>query len=179
MSVPKRQGSAAGRSCRALAGSRLCVQADICQLGMDQRKVNMLAREYCDAIKRKLKPVILSHAMLPGLKQVSNLAVMPWCCQRRARLLLLIWCRLSRAGAKPAAACTGPVAQGCWHAAGGLHAAAGLAHQPCQRHMQPAALSCVPAALQVSAQACVRRARRRCRRACPIQPSSWRMTRPL
>ena len=36
-------------------------QADICQLGMDQRKVNMLAREYCDDIKRKLKPVILSH----------------------------------------------------------------------------------------------------------------------
>lgn len=28
---------------------------------MDQRKVNMLAREYCDDIKRKLKPVILSH----------------------------------------------------------------------------------------------------------------------
>uniref|UniRef100_A0A804I0X4 tyrosine--tRNA ligase n=1 Tax=Musa acuminata subsp. malaccensis TaxID=214687 RepID=A0A804I0X4_MUSAM len=26
---------------------------DICQLGMDQRKVNVLAREYCDAIKRK------------------------------------------------------------------------------------------------------------------------------
>ncbi|KEP61071.1 UNVERIFIED_CONTAM: tRNA synthetases class I family protein [Hammondia hammondi] len=41
--------------------------ADICQLGMDQRKVNMLAREYCDEIKRKLKPVILSHQMLPGL----------------------------------------------------------------------------------------------------------------
>ena len=47
-----------------------CAKADICQLGMDQRKVNMLAREYCDDIKRKLKPVILSHAMLPGLKQV-------------------------------------------------------------------------------------------------------------
>ncbi|PHJ24751.1 trna synthetases class i family protein [Cystoisospora suis] len=41
--------------------------ADICQLGMDQRKVNMLAREYCDEIKRKLKPIILSHQMLPGL----------------------------------------------------------------------------------------------------------------
>ena len=49
--------------------SRRAWQADICQLGMDQRKVNMLAREYCDDIKRKLKPVILSHAMLPGLKQ--------------------------------------------------------------------------------------------------------------
>lgn len=43
------------------------LQADICQLGMDQRKVNMLAREYCDEIKRKHKPVILSHHMLPGL----------------------------------------------------------------------------------------------------------------
>ncbi len=47
-------------------------QADICQLGMDQRKVNMLAREYCDMCqpKRKLKPVILSHPMMPGLLQV-------------------------------------------------------------------------------------------------------------
>lgn len=41
--------------------------ADICQLGMDQRKVNMLAREYCDAKKIKLKPIILSHHMLYGL----------------------------------------------------------------------------------------------------------------
>ena len=24
------------------------LKADICQLGLDQRKVNMLAREYCD-----------------------------------------------------------------------------------------------------------------------------------
>ena len=48
------------------------LQADICQLGMDQRKVNMLAREYCDDCrpKRKLKPIILSHEMLPGLLQV-------------------------------------------------------------------------------------------------------------
>ncbi|KAG6763341.1 hypothetical protein POTOM_030755 [Populus tomentosa] len=44
-------------------------QADICQLGMDQRKVNVLAREYCDDIKRKNKPIILSHHMLPGLQQ--------------------------------------------------------------------------------------------------------------
>ena len=49
-----------------------CLQADICQLGMDQRKVNMLAREYCDKIKRKLKPVILSHEMLPGLLEVCS-----------------------------------------------------------------------------------------------------------
>jgi tyrosyl-tRNA synthetase len=47
------------------------LQADICQLGMDQRKVNMLAREYCDAAspKIKFKPVILSHHMLMGLKE--------------------------------------------------------------------------------------------------------------
>jgi tyrosyl-tRNA synthetase len=44
------------------------LKADICQLGVDQRKVNMLAREYCDAAKVKLKPVILSHHMLYGLK---------------------------------------------------------------------------------------------------------------
>jgi len=43
------------------------LKADICQLGMDQRKVNVLAREYCDHIRKKLKPVILSHHMLPGL----------------------------------------------------------------------------------------------------------------
>uniref|UniRef100_A0ACD5ZYU8 Uncharacterized protein n=1 Tax=Avena sativa TaxID=4498 RepID=A0ACD5ZYU8_AVESA len=45
------------------------LKADICQLGMDQRKVNMLAREYCDDIKKKLKPIILSHHMLPGFKE--------------------------------------------------------------------------------------------------------------
>lgn len=43
------------------------LKADICQLGMDQRKVNMLAREYCDIAGIKQKPVILSHKMLPGL----------------------------------------------------------------------------------------------------------------
>eukprot|EP00190_Bangiopsis_sp_CCMP1999_P003327 CAMPEP_0198730278 /NCGR_PEP_ID=MMETSP1475-20131203/23724_1 /TAXON_ID= ORGANISM="Unidentified sp., Strain CCMP1999" /NCGR_SAMPLE_ID=MMETSP1475 /ASSEMBLY_ACC=CAM_ASM_001111 /LENGTH=393 /DNA_ID=CAMNT_0044493067 /DNA_START=24 /DNA_END=1205 /DNA_ORIENTATION=+ len=47
------------------------LKADICQLGLDQRKVNMLAREYCDLTKPKIKnkPIILSHPMLPGLKQ--------------------------------------------------------------------------------------------------------------
>ncbi|KAG6392112.1 hypothetical protein SASPL_146322 [Salvia splendens] len=45
------------------------LKADICQLGIDQRKVNMLAREYCDDIKRKNKPIILSHHMLPGLQE--------------------------------------------------------------------------------------------------------------
>jgi len=40
---------------------------DICSLGIDQRKVNMLAIEYCDKIKRKNKPIIISHHMLMGL----------------------------------------------------------------------------------------------------------------
>mmetsp|Transcript_3202 Transcript_3202/g.5895 ORF Transcript_3202/g.5895 Transcript_3202/m.5895 type:complete len:776 (-) Transcript_3202:38-2365(-) len=44
------------------------LKADICQLGVDQRKVNMLAREYCDAARIKRKPVILSHHMLYGLR---------------------------------------------------------------------------------------------------------------
>ncbi|MBI2661683.1 tyrosine--tRNA ligase [Candidatus Woesearchaeota archaeon] len=44
------------------------LKADICQLGMDQRKVNVLARE----IGEKLgywKPVVVSHHMLMGLGQ--------------------------------------------------------------------------------------------------------------
>lgn len=40
---------------------------DIASLGIDQRKVNMLALEYCDKIKRKNKPIIMSHHMLKGL----------------------------------------------------------------------------------------------------------------
>ncbi|XP_028783792.1 tyrosine--tRNA ligase 2, cytoplasmic-like [Neltuma alba] len=45
------------------------LKADVCQMGTDQRKVNVLAREHCDHIKRKNKPIILSHHMLPGLQQ--------------------------------------------------------------------------------------------------------------
>jgi tyrosyl-tRNA synthetase len=45
------------------------LRADICQLGMDQRKVNMLAREYAADKKKKFKPVIISHHMLSGLKE--------------------------------------------------------------------------------------------------------------
>ena len=40
------------------------LKADVCQLGMDQRKVNMLARDYCTD---PIKPVIVSHHMLLGL----------------------------------------------------------------------------------------------------------------
>lgn len=45
------------------------LKADVCQLGLDQRKVNVLAREYCDAIKKKDKPIIISHHMMMGLKK--------------------------------------------------------------------------------------------------------------
>eukprot|EP01084_Bolivina_argentea_P237335 398883_1 len=54
------------------------LKADICQLGMDQRKVNMLAREYATKTMNKTKnknknkiypPVVISHHMLMGLKQ--------------------------------------------------------------------------------------------------------------
>ncbi|VVB99630.1 Tyrosine--tRNA ligase [uncultured archaeon] len=42
------------------------LEADICQLGMDQRKVNVLAREVAPKLGYK-KPVIVSHHMLMGL----------------------------------------------------------------------------------------------------------------
>jgi len=47
------------------------LEADICQLGMDQRKVNVLARE----VGPKLgwwKPVVVSHHMLMGLGQPAT-----------------------------------------------------------------------------------------------------------
>jgi len=44
------------------------LKADICQLGLDQRKVNMLAREY--ASKKNLRPpIVISHHMLMGLQK--------------------------------------------------------------------------------------------------------------
>ncbi|HDH91570.1 MAG TPA: tyrosine--tRNA ligase [Candidatus Aenigmarchaeota archaeon] len=39
---------------------------DICQLGMDQRKVNMLAREIAEKLGRK-KPIAIHHHLLMGL----------------------------------------------------------------------------------------------------------------
>ena len=36
------------------------LKADICSLGMDQRKVNMLAREYASKIKVQ-SPIVISH----------------------------------------------------------------------------------------------------------------------
>ena len=44
------------------------LDCDILQLGMDQRKVNILAREVCHHFARR-KPVILSHHMLMGLQE--------------------------------------------------------------------------------------------------------------
>lgn len=46
---------------------------DICSLGLDQRKVNMLALEYCD-LNKKLKPIIVSHHMLSGLDGSDKMA---------------------------------------------------------------------------------------------------------
>jgi len=43
------------------------LKANITSLGMDQRKVNMLAREYSDDVKITHKPVIVSHHMLKSL----------------------------------------------------------------------------------------------------------------
>lgn len=40
---------------------------DICQLGMDQRKANMLAREVAESLSRK-KPVVVHHHLLLGLQ---------------------------------------------------------------------------------------------------------------
>ncbi len=44
------------------------LDVDICQLGMDQRKVNVLARELAPKLGFK-KPVVVSHHMLMGLGQ--------------------------------------------------------------------------------------------------------------
>ena len=47
------------------------MELDICQLGLDQRKVNMLARDYHKKLKgdNGRPPVILSSVMIPGLKK--------------------------------------------------------------------------------------------------------------
>jgi len=40
---------------------------DICQLGLDQRRVNILSREIADRLKWK-KPILVHHHMIPGLE---------------------------------------------------------------------------------------------------------------
>jgi len=49
------------------------LKADICQLGMDQRKVNVLAREIGESLGF-WKPVIVSHHMLMGLLPPASVA---------------------------------------------------------------------------------------------------------
>ena len=44
------------------------LKADVCQLGTDQRKVNMLAIDYAEKVGLQ-KPVIISHPMIMGLKK--------------------------------------------------------------------------------------------------------------
>ena len=50
------------------------LNVDICSLGTDQRKVNMLAREYCDKINLNTKPIIISHHMLIGLNGENKMS---------------------------------------------------------------------------------------------------------
>lgn len=52
------------------------LKADICQLGMDQRKVNVLAREVAPKMGFK-KPIIISHHMLMGLTEPPKDVVDP------------------------------------------------------------------------------------------------------
>jgi tyrosyl-tRNA synthetase len=47
------------------------LKADVCQLGMDQRKVNVLAREIGEKIGY-WKPIIVSHHMLMGLQEPAS-----------------------------------------------------------------------------------------------------------
>lgn len=43
------------------------LKADVCQLGLDQRKVNMLAREVAKELGFRFKPIAIHHHMLMGL----------------------------------------------------------------------------------------------------------------
>ncbi len=56
------------------AADVLYMDVDICQLGLDQRKANMLAREVAEKLGRK-KPVALHHRMLLGLDGMSSASV--------------------------------------------------------------------------------------------------------
>ncbi|MBM3230578.1 tyrosine--tRNA ligase [Candidatus Pacearchaeota archaeon] len=46
------------------------LDVDICQLGLDQRRANILAREVADKLKWK-KPVVVSHHMIMGLQGIQ------------------------------------------------------------------------------------------------------------
>ena len=56
------------------------LKADICQLGLDQRKVNMLAREYCAAAHgpSARKPVILSHGAMREAAPAARVLKARW-----------------------------------------------------------------------------------------------------
>lgn len=47
------------------------LEVDICQLGLDQRRANILAREIADNMKWR-KPVIVSHHMIIGLQGIQQ-----------------------------------------------------------------------------------------------------------
>ncbi len=47
------------------------LEADICQLGLDQRRANMLARDIAEKMKWR-KPVVVSHHMLMGLQGIKQ-----------------------------------------------------------------------------------------------------------
>jgi len=47
------------------------LDVDICQLGMDQRRANILGREIADKLKWK-KPIVVSHHMILGLQGIQS-----------------------------------------------------------------------------------------------------------
>lgn len=63
--------------------------------------MNVLAREYCDECrpKRKLKPIILSHHMMPGLLAVSGLH-RPCACSESVQQWSLVLTKWARPGGK-------------------------------------------------------------------------------
>lgn len=50
------------------------LQVDICSLGLDQRKVNMLARDYSSKTGKRFSPIIVSHHMLIGLDGTNKMS---------------------------------------------------------------------------------------------------------
>jgi tyrosyl-tRNA synthetase len=50
------------------------LNVDVCQMGSDQVKVNMLAREYAAKTGRKIPPVIISHRLIGGLDGVEKMS---------------------------------------------------------------------------------------------------------
>ncbi len=51
------------------------MNVDICQLGMDQRRANMLARDVADKLKWK-KPIAIHHHILLGLQGLQKKGIM-------------------------------------------------------------------------------------------------------